>query len=278
VTDIDSDTDDAPADGGADRRTFRLGPAGSEARVYATGITRRRARHGAVMLPPELERWLAADITPGDVLYDVGAGAGECSILAALDRGAAAVAFEPGFAAFNELCENIILNGCGRSVVPVPAALTDRAGLRALTYPHAAGSDRHALRDREWRLGREAPADRYTQPVCADSLDELVRRQRLPPPQALRIAVRSGADAVLRGAAAVVTAHRPRSILVLVRDAEQAAAVRGAAADLGYDTGEAGASAADSQVALRFTPGSAPLRPRPWGTLRRAAGRVRARG
>jgi FkbM family methyltransferase len=229
------------------------------------------------MLPPEVERWLAADVTPGDVLYDVGAGAGECSILAVMERGAAAVAFEPGFAAFRELCENIILNGCGRAVVPTPVALTDRAGLRALTYPHAAGSDRHALRDREWRLGREAPAERYTQPVCADSLDDLVRRQRLPPPQALRIAVRSGADAVLRGAAEVVATHRPRSILVLVRDPEQTDAVRSAAAALGYDT-DAGASTGAPPLALRFAPGAATPRPRPWGTLRRAAGRVRARG
>jgi len=279
VREIDSDSDDAPAGGGdAARPTFRLGPSGGEARVYTTAITTRRARNGVVLLPSELERWLASDVTPGDVLYDVGAGAGECSILAALERGAAAVAFEPGFAAFKELCDNIILNGCGRAVVPVPAALTDRAGLRALTYPHAAGSDRHALRDREWRLGREAPADRYTQPVCADSLDELVRRQRLPPPQALRIEVRSGADAVLRGAAGVITTHRPRSILVLLRDPEQAPAVRGAAAELGYDAAEAGSSAPAPQLALRFAPGPASPRPRPWGALRRAAGRVRARG
>ena len=113
--------------------------------------------------------------------------------------------------------------------------------------------------------------------MCADALDELVRRQRLPPPQALRIAVRSGADAVLRGAAGVITTHRPRSILVLVRDPEQATAVRGAAADLGYDAAEA-ESTTGSELALRFAPGPATPRPRPWGAIRRAAGRVRTRG
>jgi hypothetical protein len=88
-------------------------------------------------------------------------------------------------------------------------------GLACVDLPSAAGSDRHACAIAR-AAGREAPADRYTQPVCAIA-DELVRRQRLPLPQALRIAV-GLAPTRSRGAAAVVTAHRPRSILVLVRD------------------------------------------------------------
>ena len=269
-----------PAGGGdAARPTFRLGPSGGDARVYTTAITTRRARHGVVLLPPELDAGSLPTSRPATSSTTSAPAPGSAASWRPLQRGAAAVAFEPGFAAFKELCDNIILNGCGRAVVPVPAALTDRAGLRALTYPHAAGSDRHALRDREWRLGREAPADRYTQPVCAESLDELVRRQRLPPPQALRIAVRSGADAVLRGAAGVIATHRPRSILVLAQGSRAGArrARRRGGARLRRGRGWVQCGRFPAGPAVRARSGASP-RPRPWGALRRAAGRVRARG
>jgi len=256
--------------------TLPLGTADGVTRLYASAATRRLARRGLVRLPAALEAWLSSDVAPGDVLYDIGAGPGACSVLAARQRGAVVVAFEPGFAAFHELCENIILNGCTGSVVPLPVALAARTGLRALTYPHAAGGDHHALRGREWRPGREAPDDRYTQPVCAEPLDDVVRRHRLPPPQAIRVAVRSGADEVLRGAAAVLEAHRPRSILVMLKDAGEAAAVQAAAAPLGYGASPAAEGAAGQGVTLRLVPASSQPRTSRWGSLRRAAGRVRA--
>ena len=181
------------------------------------------------------------------------------------------------FAAFHELCDNVILNSCTGTVIPLPVALAARAGLRSLTYPHNAGGDHHALRAREWRPGREAPGERYSQPVCAETLDDVVRRHRLPPPQVVRIAVRSGVDDLLRGASAVLDTHRPRSILVMLKDADQSAAVSAAAAALGYRVA-AGESAAGSQdVLLRLTPDGERPRSKPWGALRRAAGRVRAR-
>jgi FkbM family methyltransferase len=186
------------------------------------------------------------------------------------------VAFEPGFAAFHELCDNVILNECGRTVIPLPVALAGRTGLLSLAYPHAAGGERHALRSREWRPGREAPDDRYTQPVCAEPLDDVVRRHRLPPPHAVRIALRSGADEVLRGAASVLETHRPRTILVMLKDAADASTLEAAAAQLGYAPG-APVEPAGQGVALRLVPdGGAGPRSRPWGALRRVAGRVRA--
>ena len=270
--------DEAMSSGDAARATFRIGDAATGARLVATAITRRRARHGAIVLPPSLEAWLASDVVPGDVVYDVGAGAGECAVLAAMQRGAIVFAFEPGFSAFKELCENVILNGCEGAIVPLPVTLADRAGLRALVYPHTAGSDRHALRDREWRPGREGPADRHAQPVAAERLDDVVRRQKLPPPHAMRIAVRANADAVLRGAAAVVSAHRPRAILVTVKDSAQMPAVETAAVALGYTAAPAAHGPASRDLALRLVPDPSAPPPRPWNVLRRAAGRVRARG
>ena len=285
-----ADVEGGPVEGGLETALQGLAPTGpastvplgrpdGAARLHVSAATRRITRHGVATLPPALDAWLASDVSPGDVLYDIGAGVGACSLVAALQRGAVVVAFEPGFAAFHELCDNVILNGCTGTVIPLPVALAARAGLRALTYPHAAGNDHHALRAREWRPGREAPGERYSQPVCAETLDDVVRRHRLPPPHVVRLAVRSGVDDVLRGASAVLDTHRPRSIVVMLKDADQSAAVHAAAADLGYRV-TAGESAAPAQDGLlRLTPDGDRPRPRPWGgALRRAAGRVRARG
>jgi len=42
--------------------------------------------------------------------------------------------FEPGYANFARLCENISLNRCGDRVVPVPLRLADANGLVRLVY------------------------------------------------------------------------------------------------------------------------------------------------
>ena len=259
------------------RSTVPLG-AGGSARIYATPSTRRFTRRGVATLPASLDAWLASDVAPGDVIYDIGAGVGAATIVAARQRGAVVVAFEPGFAAFHQLCDNVVLNGCGGTVIPLPIALAAKAGLRALTYPHAAGSDHHALRSREWRPGRETSNDRYAQPVCAETLDDVARRHRLPPPQAIRIAVRSGAADVLRGAVVLLDAHRPRSILVMLKDAAEAADVQSAAVEAGYRVAGPVSGEADGQSqTMRFVPDAERPRPRRWGALRRAADRVRVR-
>jgi FkbM family methyltransferase len=257
--------------------TLPLG-AGGSARIYATPSTRRITRGGVATLPASLAAWLAADVAPGDVLYDIGAGVGAGTIVAALQRGAVVVAFEPGFAAFHQLCDNVVLNGCAGTVIPLPIALAAKAGLRALTYPHTAGSDHHALRAREWRPGREVAGDRYAQPVCAETLDDVARRHRLPPPNAVRIAVRSGAGDVLRGGAGLLDTHRPRSILVMLKDAAEAADVQSAAVEAGYTVAPpAGDEASGQGVTVRLVPDAARPRTRRWGVLRRAAARVRVR-
>jgi hypothetical protein len=112
--------------------------------------------------------------------------------------------------------------------------------------------------------------------VCAEPLDDVVRRHRLPPPQAIRIAVRSGADEVLRGATAVLEAHRPRSILVMLKDGGEAAAVQAAAEPLGYGATPAAEGATGQGVNLILVPVSSQPRTSRWDSLRRAAGRVRA--
>lgn len=216
---------DDPEDAKLQRKRLRIGASDSAATVYATPETRRWRKRGVLLLDPLVVRWLTDDVHPGDVVYDIGAGIGGYTIFAAVQRGALAVAFEPGFAAYKRLCENLLVNDCSRSVIPLPVALGNRTGLLELAYPYEAGSDVHTLFPRRWRSEREAVDARYAQPVCAERLDDLVARHGLPPPTMMRIGVRRGVEAILDGSTNLLRSPRLRSVLVSARDKVQAESV-----------------------------------------------------
>src|SRR6185503_2299665 len=64
-------------------------------------------------------RWLEQHVGFGDVIYEVGAGTGDFVVTAVKRRGATVVAFEPGYAAYATLCENVLERGCDAWVVPI---------------------------------------------------------------------------------------------------------------------------------------------------------------
>ena len=247
---------------------------GAAARVHVTPETRRWRRAGVLHLDPFAVGWLAEHMQPGDVLYDIGAGIGAYAILAAMERGGLAVAFEPGFASFSRLCDNLLLNGCYRSVIPVPAALSDRTGLAEMVYPHTPGEDTHAVTERRWRARLDRVESRYTQPVCADRLDDLVARQRLPAPHVVRVNVRKAADRVLSGAANVLGQPQVRSVLVSVPDESSVEPVLRAVEGLGFSHTLSPAGAGfDASLCLVRT---GPVQGHPLRAVRRAVAGLRS--
>ena len=94
-----------------------------------------------------------------------------------------------------------------------------------MVYPHTPGEDTHAVTDRRWRARLDRFESRYAQPVCAERLDDLVARQRLPAPHVMRVNVRKAADRVLDGAAKVLGQPQLRSVLVTVPDESQVESV-----------------------------------------------------
>lgn len=76
---------------------------------------------------PDTIAWLAT-MTPGDLLYDVGANMGQYSLLAA-KRGIRVHAFEPESQNFALLCRNIAINKFDAILMPWPLALSDVTGL-----------------------------------------------------------------------------------------------------------------------------------------------------
>jgi FkbM family methyltransferase len=172
--------------------------------------------------------WLKDAVGIGDVIYDLDAGVGLFSVIASKYHGAVVVAFEPGFAAFTDLCDNLRINGCDGSVMALPLALSDFEGLGELKYPEGrAGQARHSLRAASWRV-RRASGDEghFKQAVCVTSLDLAVPRYGLPAPTHLRLSRSTSAASVLAGASAVLASSSLKTMLCTmpVEDAEAVAA------------------------------------------------------
>ena len=204
-----AETDEKPV------KALRVAYPGSALQVFATPETRKIRRSGQLLLEPSLVAWLDEHVQPGEVVYDIGAGVGECSLVAAVHRGALAVAFEPGFATFKRLCDNLLLNNCRRSVMPLSIALAERAGLLEMEYaPDAAGEDRHHVKERPWRTRHDGAEPFYVQPVCAQPLDEVIRQYRLPRPNHIRVRSAAAVDAVLGGATVTLRDSGVRSLLL----------------------------------------------------------------
>lgn len=219
--------------GDSSSKILRIGYPGSSLRVRATHEIRKRKSQSQLTLDPDTVSWLDAQVQPNDVMYDIGAGIGEYSLIAATHRNALAIAFEPGFATFKRLCENILFNDCRQTVVPLPLAAGDRAGLLELEYAETAGEDRHRLKPAQWRRRPYDAESHYVQPVCVDRLDDLIARHGLPRPSHIRLNVPRWADAVAAGAPQTLADPSLKSVLIVAPRREIRAALEALLATAG---------------------------------------------
>jgi FkbM family methyltransferase len=187
-----------------------------EKRRYAVSV---RVSGEAGDVPDRLDKrtleWMRRCVQIGDVVYDVDAGLGVYSVIAARYHGAVVVAFEPGFAAHKALCDNVLTNGCDGAVLALPVAVADWDGLGELTYPHGmAGQSRHTLARAPWRA-RRATGDegKVRQSVSVLTLDDAARRYELPAPSHIRIGASASPTAVLAGAARLLQLDSLKTIL-----------------------------------------------------------------
>jgi FkbM family methyltransferase len=213
---------------------LRVGYRDSTLRVAVAADSRKRRDGGDLTLDPYVTAWLDTLVQPNEVVYDIGASQGEYALVAAAHRNALAVAFEPGFAAFKRLCDNVILNQCQGSVVPLPIALGDGARLGVLEYPaQTAGEAEHLLRPGVWQRRPYESTAHYAQPVCVERLDDVVRRCDLPKPHHIHLRVQRFPEAVVRGAAEVLSAPSMRSILLTAPRADRLPAIEAVLRDAG---------------------------------------------
>jgi FkbM family methyltransferase len=188
----------------------RLDYAGAEILVGVTSRAEILSRLRPAAKEPWTVRWLEENLRNEDVVYDVGANVGAYSLIAAaLERDVRVIAIEPGYANYAALCDNVVLNGRQEAVIPIPAVLAERTGLRTLSYSDvAAGAAGHVVGS-----GGEAA---FRQPVLGYRLDDLVGQFELPPPTLVKVDVDGGEAAVLAGAPATLARPELRSVLLEV--------------------------------------------------------------
>jgi FkbM family methyltransferase len=186
----------------------------------------RHVRNGAVSLDRSIVRWLKKSVKIGDVVYDVNAGFGAYAIIAAKQRGAVVVAFEPGYKMYHALCDNLALNGCHGVVVPVPLAISDRDRVAHLKYHRGfPGEERYVVQPDAWRVRPPEAVRPDIQSVCAASLDAVAGRYGLPPATHLRLSRHVAVGAVLDGATRTIAQPSLRSIWLRIPHDDEAAVV-----------------------------------------------------
>jgi FkbM family methyltransferase len=192
-----------------------------EVRLIVESSMERKWRAHSCAKEPWTVQWLEASLREGSVLYDIGANVGAFSLIAARLCGSegTVVAFEPGYASFARLCDNIVLNECQTIVMPVPLALGSQTGLGTLRYKSLhAGQSRHHFKEAGWVRMSASDSDRYYQPVLAMSLDDAVRQFQLPLPNHIKLDVDGRELNVLQGAAATLRSPGLESVLIEIDD------------------------------------------------------------
>ncbi len=209
-----------------DESVIPLGYEGGRIVVRATPEIMRFVQNQAVRLEQSAVKWLERWVRVGDVVYDVDAGFGPYTLIAARQRGAVVVAFEPGYGAYAALCENVRLNACQGVVIPVPFAIASSDSLATIKYEHEhPGGPRHAVLKTRWRARPADAVQPHVHSVCMTRLDTAVELYGLPAANHIRISRGLPPLEVLEGAPHTLAHPACRSVWLHADPADEAALV-----------------------------------------------------
>jgi FkbM family methyltransferase len=161
---------------------------------------------------PELQDAISRWITPGSVVYDVGANIGYISISLARRVGAMGhvVAFEALPENQERLRRNLELNGLEERITLIPAAVVDQSRPVRFLVAESGGMGKA-----EGSAGRHETPYAHTIEVSGLSLDEFVFQQGYPPPQVVKMDIEGGEVLALPAMQRVLAEHHPLMLLEL---------------------------------------------------------------
>lgn len=220
-----------------DAAVVPLDYAAHEVRLLASSEIERTTRAHSCAREPWTVAWIEESFREGGVLYDIGANVGTFALIAAKVGGGrgTVVAFEPGYASFARLCDNVVLNGCQNVVIPLPIALGSTTGLGTFAYRRLhAGESRHEFTDAAWTAVGADASPHYHQPILSMRLDDVIAQFQVPRPTHIKMDVDGAELKALSGAAATLADSRLRSILVEI-DPELTEAVPAMLGSFGFE-------------------------------------------
>jgi FkbM family methyltransferase len=168
------------------------------------------------------------------VVYDVGANYGYYTLIAA-SGAAKVISFEPVSPTFAVLKRNVERNHLAH-VLPLKLAVGDQPGYSEITLYNSSGNNSAVPRATEAIAHLEVEGSERVEVV---SLDQLVARGAIPPPDVIKIDIEGSELAAVRGAREVLEKHQPTVIMEheesIARDAGYSLTdIRAELAGLGY--------------------------------------------
>jgi FkbM family methyltransferase len=192
----------------------------SRAAIYLAPTTKlARNRSRACAKEPFTVEWIERSLQRGDVLYDIGANVGAYALIAGrqANGGVRVYAFEPAYATYATLCDNVVLNQADEIVRPLQVFLAPRTEVTTMNLrDRRAGAAQHE--DHDEQPGDTAyGAAQYRQPVLAYRLDDLIR-DGLPTPNHVKLDVDGAELSVLQGAPQALSNPALRSLMIEVAE------------------------------------------------------------
>ncbi len=178
---------------------------------------------------PDTLNWIAANVAPGDHLWDVGANVGIYALYAALRPGVTVTAFEPVAGTFHILAKNIAINGLAERVVPLCVALSDRDRIAPMYLSNPdPGAAMHGFAAPRTFLGSFEPV--ALQSAIGMRGETVANLLQVRPPDHLKIDVDGHELAVLKGLMRLLPTVR--SIWIEMSDEADTAGTNGLIHDL----------------------------------------------
>jgi FkbM family methyltransferase len=179
-------------------------------------------------------------ISPGKVLYDLGACEGRFALYAA-KRKVQCYAFEPEAANFQAMQENLELNGdvAGEYLHPVNCAVGDRSGTAILRIGQPwAGGHHKTVADAADRVDLQFEAA-TEQEIRIVALDEYIASAGLPAPDYLKVDVDGSEIPFMKGAARTLASPNLKGIIFeLYRPDDSYSFVTARLQEAGFTVGE----------------------------------------
>ena len=178
-----------------------------------------RSRLRSCAKEPRTVKWIEENTAKYRVFYDVGANVGAYSLIAAsATEDMKVFAFEPSFATYSTLVNNMLLNKLEQRVHTYPIALSNHTGESRFHMSSIASGAAEHSDDRPIDMYGRVFMPKAVFGVLTFELDAFRSMFGLPCPEFLKIDVDGNEVEVLRGAAKTLSDATLRSILVEVRE------------------------------------------------------------